>query len=46
MLVPVATTLRGKSGHPWVYEVRDGKIVGDRAFRTKTEAIEALGLRK
>ena len=53
VLVPVATTLRGKgsrvpieSGHTWAYEVRDGKIVGDRAFRTKAEALEAFGLRE
>ena len=53
VLVPVATTLRGKgsrvpieSGHTWVYEVRDGKIVGDRAFRTKAEALEAVGPRE
>jgi hypothetical protein len=51
VLVPVVTRLRGKgsrvpieSGHTWLYEVRDGKIAGDRAFRTKAEALAALGL--
>ena len=51
MLVPVATTVLGKgsrvpveSGHIWVYDVRDGKIVRERAFRSKAEALEALGV--
>ena len=51
VLVPVATTVRGKgsrvpveSGHIWVYDVRGGKIVRERAFRSKAEAVEALGV--
>ena len=28
----------------WVYEVRDGLIVRDRAFRSRSEALEAAGL--
>lgn len=53
VVVPVATTGRGKgsgvpieSGHTWVYEVRDGKIVRERAFRSKAEALEAVGSRE
>lgn len=51
VLVPVATAVLGKgskvpveSGHTWVYDVRDGKIVRERAFRSKAEALDALGL--
>ena len=50
VIVPVATTVLGKgsrvrieSGHTWVYDVRDGKIVRERAFRSKAEALEAVG---
>jgi ketosteroid isomerase-like protein len=44
---------RGKgSGAPFdllpyfVYEVRDGRIVRDRAFTSKAQALEAAGLRE
>jgi ketosteroid isomerase-like protein len=30
----------------FVYELRDGRIVRDRLFRTKTQALEAAGLRE
>ncbi len=30
----------------FVYEVRDGRIVRDRAFRSRTQALEAAGLRE
>ena len=53
VVVPVATTVLGKgsrvpieSGHTWVYDVRDGKIIRERAFRSKAEALEAVGLRE
>ena len=53
VVVPVATTGLGKgsgvpieSRHAWVIEVRGGKIVRERAFRSKTEALEAAGMRE
>ena len=53
VLVPVATTGIGKgsgvpieSRHVWLVEVRHGKIVRERAFRSKAEALEAAGPRE
>jgi ketosteroid isomerase-like protein len=52
VLVPIAMSLVGRgSGAPletlmaFVYELRDGKIVRDRAFTSKAAALEAVGLR-
>jgi len=53
VLVPVAATGLGKgsrvpveSRHVWVVEVRDGKIVRERAFRSKAEALQAVEQRE
>jgi ketosteroid isomerase-like protein len=52
-LVVVRVTIRGhgkSSGAPvdaptaFVYEIRDGKVIRDRAFRSKSQALEAAGL--
>jgi ketosteroid isomerase-like protein len=51
-VVVVVTAIRGhgrgsdapmEAEASWVYEVRDGLIVRDRAFRSKGEALEAAG---
>ena len=53
VIAVVAMTGRGRgSGAPldavavFVVELRDGKIVRDRAFTSKAEALEAVGLRE
>jgi ketosteroid isomerase-like protein len=53
VVVPVAMSVLGRdSGAPletmmaFVYEVRDRKIVRDRAFTSKEAALEAVGLRE
>jgi ketosteroid isomerase-like protein len=53
VLVPVTMSVVGRgSGAPletlmaFAYEVRDGKIVRDRAFTSKEAALQAAGLRE